>query len=30
MPDVIRRAVFGASDVVWGPWQTPIGPVPGR
>src|SRR5512139_3533253 len=29
MPDVLRRAVFGASDFVWGPWHTPIGPVPG-
>lgn len=29
MPDVIRSAIFRASDFVWGPWTTPVGPVPG-
>lgn len=29
MPEVIRRAIFSASDLVWGPWHTPIGAVPG-
>ncbi|HOG28711.1 MAG TPA: amino acid carrier protein [Vicinamibacterales bacterium] len=29
MLDAIRRAVFWASDFVWGPWSTPVGPVPG-
>ena len=29
MPDVIRHAIFRTSDFVWGPWSTPIGPIPG-
>jgi AGCS family alanine or glycine:cation symporter len=29
MPDVIRSAIFWTSDFVWGPWNTPIGPIPG-
>jgi len=29
MPDVIRSAILWTSDFVWGPWSTPIGPVPG-
>jgi len=29
MPDVIRNAILWTSDLVWGPWSTPIGPVPG-
>ncbi len=29
MFDLIGRAIFWSADVVWGPWQTPIGPVPG-
>ncbi len=29
MPDVIRNAILWTSDFVWGPWSTPIGPVPG-
>jgi AGCS family alanine or glycine:cation symporter len=29
MPDVIRHAIFWTSDVVWGPWNTPVGPIPG-
>ena len=29
MPDFIRTAIFRASDFVWGPWGTPIGPIPG-
>ena len=29
MPDVVRSAIFRASDFVWGPWNTPIGPIPG-
>jgi alanine or glycine:cation symporter, AGCS family len=29
MPDFVRRAIIGASDFVWGPWTTPVGPVPG-
>jgi AGCS family alanine or glycine:cation symporter len=29
MPDAIRQAIFWTSDFVWGPWATPIGPIPG-
>ena len=29
MPEFVRSAVFRASDLVWGPWTTPIGPIPG-
>jgi AGCS family alanine or glycine:cation symporter len=29
MPDVIRSAIFWTSDFVWGPWNTPVGPIPG-
>jgi len=29
MPDALRLAIIRASDFVWGPWHTPIGPVPG-
>ena len=29
MPEFVRSAVFRASDFVWGPWTTPIGPIPG-
>ncbi len=29
MPDSLRRAIFWTSDAVWGPWHTPVGPVPG-
>jgi alanine or glycine:cation symporter, AGCS family len=29
MPEAIRQAIFWTSDVVWGPWATPIGPIPG-
>ncbi len=29
MPDLVRSAVFRASDFVWGPWTTPAGPIPG-
>ncbi len=29
MPESLRRAIFWTSDAVWGPWATPIGPVPG-
>jgi alanine or glycine:cation symporter, AGCS family len=29
MPDSIRRAIFWTSDFVWGPWSTPVGPIPG-
>ncbi len=29
MPDALRQAIFWTSDFVWGPWATPIGPMPG-
>lgn len=29
MLDSFSRAIFWASDAVWGPWNTPIGQVPG-
>ncbi len=29
MLEWIRRAIFSASDFVWGPWSSPVGPVPG-
>ncbi|MCX6551381.1 MAG: amino acid carrier protein [Acidobacteria bacterium] len=29
MPEGVRRAIFSSSDFVWGPWSTPIGPMPG-
>ncbi len=29
MPDSVRRAIFWTSDAVWGPWNTPVGEVPG-
>ncbi len=29
MPDLVRSAMFRASDFVWGPWTTPAGPIPG-
>jgi AGCS family alanine or glycine:cation symporter len=29
MLELLRRAIFWTSDFVWGPWQTPIGPMPG-
>jgi len=29
MPDVIRQAIVSASDFVWGPWHTSLGPLPG-
>jgi AGCS family alanine or glycine:cation symporter len=29
MPDAVRHAIFWTSDFVWGPWATPIGPIPG-
>jgi alanine or glycine:cation symporter, AGCS family len=29
MPDIIRHAIFWTSDFVWGPWSTPVGPIPG-
>jgi AGCS family alanine or glycine:cation symporter len=29
MPDFVHTAVVRASDVVWGPWNTAVGPVPG-
>lgn len=29
MPDAFRQAIFSSSDFVWGPWSTPIGPIPG-
>jgi AGCS family alanine or glycine:cation symporter len=29
MFDWLRTAIIWTSDVVWGPWQTPVGPVPG-
>ena len=29
MPDAIRSAIFWTSDFVWGPWNTPFGPIPG-
>ena len=29
MPDFVRSAVFRASDLVWGPWSTAAGPIPG-
>jgi AGCS family alanine or glycine:cation symporter len=29
MPDAIRQAIFWTSDFVWGPWASPIGPIPG-
>ena len=29
MPEAVRSAIFWASDAIWGPWSTPVGPVPG-
>ncbi len=29
MFDWLRLAIIWTSDLVWGPWQTPIGPMPG-
>lgn len=29
MFEMLREAIVWASDVVWGPWNTPIGPMPG-
>jgi AGCS family alanine or glycine:cation symporter len=29
MPESLRRAIFWASDAVWGPWPTPVGPGTG-
>lgn len=29
MFETLRRTIVWMSDFVWGPWQTPIGPIPG-
>ena len=29
MLDALRQAIFTASDFVWGPWHTSVGPIPG-
>ena len=29
MPEAVRSLIFHASDFVWGPWSTPVGPIPG-
>ncbi len=29
MSDSLRRAIAWMSDAVWGPWATPVGPMPG-
>lgn len=29
MFDTLRRVIVWTSDAVWGPWHTPVGPIPG-